>query len=36
VTDGIARLAKVTLLKGYALYLVLVVFNNLTDHASNY
>jgi predicted small integral membrane protein len=36
VTDGIARLARIALLKGYALYLALVVFNNLTDHASNY
>jgi predicted small integral membrane protein len=35
VTDGIARLAKVALLAGFALYLALVVFNNLTDHASN-
>jgi predicted small integral membrane protein len=34
VTAG-TRLAKVALLAGVALYLGLVVFNNLTDHASN-
>jgi predicted small integral membrane protein len=36
VTAGISRLARIALVAGVALYLALVVFNNLTDYGTNY